>query len=61
MLADIICNWKMTSLMALDGVMSFLSLKDIANTHKGMRRSLSIGRSSSVQWRELVFSSFMLC
>ena len=52
MLADIICNRKMTSFVALDGVTSFLRLKDVANTRKRMRRSLSIGRSSSVQWRK---------
>ena len=39
----------MTSFMALDGVTSFLSLKDVTNTCKRMRRGLSIGRSSSVQ------------
>ena len=32
MLADIICYWKMMSFMALDGVMSFLRLKDVTNT-----------------------------
>ena len=32
MLADVICNWKMTSFMALDGVMLVLRWKDIANT-----------------------------
>ena len=43
----------MTSFMALDGVTSFLRLKDVTITCKRMRRSLSIGGSSSVQWREL--------
>ena len=43
----------MTSLMALDGVTSFLRLKDVTITHKGMRRSLRIGGSSSVQWRKV--------
>ena len=38
--------------MALDGVTSFLSLKDITNTCKRMRRRLSIGGSSSVQRRK---------
>ena len=59
----------MTSLMALDGVTSFLRLKDITITCKGMRRSLRIGGSSSVQfaesWKKLktsnVFSSFTEC
>ena len=29
MIADVICYWKMTSFMALDGVTSFLRLKDV--------------------------------
>ena len=37
----------MTSSMVLDGVTSFLRLKDVTNTCKRMRRGLSIGRSSS--------------
>ena len=41
---------QMTSLMALDRVTSFLRLKDVTITCKGMRRSLRIGGSSSVQW-----------
>ena len=53
MLANVICNWKMKSFMALDGVTSFLGLKDLTNTRKRMRRSLSIGGSSSVQWRKV--------
>ena len=40
----------MTSFMALDGVTSFLRLKDVTITCKHMRCSLSIGGSSSVQW-----------
>ena len=32
MLADVICYWKMMSFMALDGVTSFLRLKDVTNT-----------------------------
>ena len=43
----------MTSLVALDGVTSFLRLKDVIITCKCMRRSLSIGGSSSVQWRKV--------
>ena len=35
----------MTSFMALDGVTSFLRLKDVTITRKRMRRSLSIGGS----------------
>ena len=46
-------HWKMTSFMALDGVTSFLRLKDVTITCKRMRRSLSIGGSSSVQWRKV--------
>ena len=49
-LADIICYCKMTSLIALDGVMTFLHLKDVTNTCTRMQRSLTIGRNSSVQW-----------
>ena len=51
MLAGVICYWKMTPFMKLDGVTSFLDLKDVKNTCKRMRRSLSIGGSSLVQWR----------
>ena len=43
----------MTSFMALDGVTSFLRLKDVTITYKCMRRSLSIDGSSSVQWRKV--------
>ena len=35
----------MTSFMALDGVTSFLRLKDVTITCKRMRRSLNIGGS----------------
>ena len=49
MIADVICYWKITSFKALDGVTSFLRLKDVINTCKRMRRGLSIGGSSSVQ------------
>ena len=53
MLADVICYWKMTSFMTLDSVTSFLCWKDVTNTCKHMRHSLSIGGSSSVQWRKV--------
>ena len=53
MIADVICYWKMTSFMALDGVTSFLRLKDVINTCKRMRRGLSIGGSSSVHRRKV--------
>ena len=43
MLADVICYWKMTSFVTLDGVTSYLRLKDVTNTCKCMRRSLSFG------------------
>ena len=43
----------MTSFMGLDGVMSFLRLKDVTITCKRMRRSLSIGGSSSVHGGKL--------
>ena len=51
--ADVIRGWKVTSFMSLDGVTSFLRLKDVTNTRKRMQRSLSIGGSSSVQWRKV--------
>ena len=52
MLADVICYCKMMSFMALGGVTSFLCLKDITNTCKLMRHSLTIGGNSSVQlWK----------
>ena len=53
MLADVICYWKITSFMVLDGVSSFLCSKEVTSTCKRMRRSLSIGGSSSVQWRKV--------
>ena len=31
MLADVICYWKMMSFMVLDGVILFLSSKDVTN------------------------------
>ena len=56
------------SFMALDGVTSFLHLKDITITSKRMRRSLSIGRFFSAMvenWKKLntsnVFSSLIVC
>ena len=53
MLAYVICYWKMTSFKALDGVTLFLRLKDVTNACKRVRRSLSIGGSSSVRWRKV--------
>ena len=52
MLADIICYWKMTLFMALDGVTSFLRLKDVTKACKRQGHSLSID-SSLVQWRKV--------
>ena len=48
MIADVTEN---DVIHGVDGVTSFLHLKDVTNTCKCMRRSLSIGESSSVQWR----------
>ena len=36
MLADVIYHFKMTTFMALDGVTSFLRLKDVLNIRKRM-------------------------
>ena len=38
-IADVICYYKMTSAMALDGVTSFLRWKDVTNTCKCMRHN----------------------
>ena len=54
--------------MALDGVTSFLRLKDVTNACKRMRRGLSIGGSSfsakTESWKKLkasnLFSSFIV-
>ena len=43
----------MTSAMALDGVTSFLRLKDVTYTCKYMRHNPTIGGTSSVQWRKV--------
>ena len=40
----------MASFMALDGVSSYFSLKDVTNTCKRMRHSPTIGGNYSVQW-----------
>ena len=53
MLADVICYFKMTSVMALDSGTSFLRLKDVTNACKHMRHSPTIGGNSSVQWRKV--------
>ena len=52
----------MTSFMAFDGVTSFLRLKDVTISCKGMQRSLSIGGNSPVQWRKVGRSwRFQMC
>ena len=51
MLADVICFLKM-SFMALDGVMSFLRLKNVIHVNECSVVS-SNGRSSLVQWRKV--------
>ena len=51
-LADINCYCKMTSVMALDGVTSFLRFKYATYSCKRMRHSPTIGGNSSVQWRK---------
>ena len=56
MLADAIFCRKMTSFIALDGLTAFLRLKDVTNTRKRIQRILSIGESSSVQWRKVIKS-----
>ena len=52
------------SFMALDGVTSFLRLKDVTNTCKRMQPSLSVSKSSSVQWlkvgRRMCFRRFFV-
>ena len=56
---DVICYWKTTSCMALDGVTSFFRLKDVTIILKRMRRGLSIGESSSVQEKKHKESNFI--
>ena len=51
-LTDVNCYWKMTLVVALDGVASFSRLKDVTNTYKRMQHSPLIGGISSVQWRK---------
>ena len=43
----------MTSVMALDGVTSYLHWKDVTNTCKCMQNSQTIGRGFSVQWQRV--------
>ena len=37
MLADVICYWKMMSFIALDGITTFLHLKDVTIAGKQIR------------------------
>ena len=54
----------MTSFKALDGVTSFLRLKDVTITCKRMLRGLSISAMAEI-WKKLktsnVFLSFIVC
>ena len=52
-LADVNCYCKMTSVGALDGVTSFLRLKDATYSCKRMRHSPTIGWISSLQWQKV--------
>ena len=52
MIADVIVLLENDVIHGVDGVTSFLRLKDVTNTCKRMRRGLSIGGSSSVQRRK---------
>ena len=47
------CYCKMTTVMALDSVTSFLRWKDVTYTCKYMRHNPTIGGISSVQWRNV--------
>ena len=67
MLADVIYYCKLTSFMVLDGVMSFLRLKDVTNTCARMFASKSnywreFFSAMAESWKKLktsnVFSSF---
>ena len=51
--AGVNCYCKMMSVMALDGVRSFLRLKDATYSCKPMRHIPTIGGISSVQWRKV--------
>ena len=48
MIADVICYWKMTSFMALDGVKSFLRLKDVTNSPVNLHCDLKLIPSEAV-------------
>ena len=61
MLSDVICSCKMTSFMALDGVTSFLLLKDVTNTCSRMRHSLTIGGILQCNGRKLLEAEDFKC
>ena len=48
----------MTLFMALDGVTSFLRLKDVTNTCKRMRRDLSFSAKAEI-WKMLKTSNLL--
>ena len=52
-LADVSCHCKNDAVMALDGVTSFLRLKDIKNACKHLRNSLTFCGISSLHWRKV--------
>ena len=52
-LADVICYSKMMSMVAIDGVTSFLRWKHATYSCKGTQHSPTIGEISSVQWRKI--------
>ena len=68
-LDDVNCYCKMTSVMVLDGVTSFLRLKEVINTCKRMRHSQTIGgifiTAMVESWKKLktsnVFLLFIVC
>ena len=52
-LADVNCYCKMMTVVALDGVTSFLHIKNVTYSCEGMRNSPTFGRISSVQWQKV--------
>ena len=63
-LADIIFYCKMTSIMALDGVTSFLRLKDVTNTRQSIYWREFFSAMAKI-WKKLkssnVYSSLIVC
>ena len=66
---DVNCYCKLTSVVELDGVTSFLRLKDVTDTYKRKRHSPTIWRdffrAMAESWKKLktsnVCSSFIVC